>query len=200
MSGCIAAVVLSGLMAASAPSVQWEADYGKALKQTRAEDARPLLVVLDMPGDKAQSLEPALIDGKAASATRLALLSRYELCRIDASTQYGKEVARVFKAESFPFVAVIDRTGSVILHQSSGAIDGQAWNTLLAEHLDGVQPVRQVVAKPVVSSDVVFQGSGSGELNPVESYPAQSVGPMPSYGEPVLQSKPFCPSCQRRGY
>lgn len=198
MSGFISAVVLTGLMAASTPSVQWEADYGKALKQTRAEDARPLLVVLDMPGEKA--LDPALIDGKAASATRLSLLGRYELCRIDASTKYGKEVARVFKAESFPFVAVIDRTGSVILHQSSGAIDGAAWDTLLAEHQDGVQPVRYQAAKPVVDSQVVFQGSDSGASYPAESYPAQSVGPMPSYGEPVYQPKPFCPSCQRRGY
>ena len=45
----VAALVLSTI-AATDKQVEWQADYGKALAATRADD-RPLLVVLDVPND-----------------------------------------------------------------------------------------------------------------------------------------------------
>ncbi len=179
MPSSFAIVALSALLAASSPAVKWEGDYGKALKQTRSEEARPLLVVLDKPSAEAGKLDTQLLDGTTASATRLSLLMKYELCHIDVTTEYGQQVAKAFKAEAFPYVAVIDKSGSSVLHQQTGTMSGDSWDALLAEHQSGAKPVSHTVAKPVSTTQ-----------NYVE----------PTYSTPVY-SPGYCPSCQKnRGY
>lgn len=185
MPSSFALVALSALLAASSPAVKWEGDYGKALKQTRTEEARPLLVVLDKPASDAGRLDPKLLDGAAASANRLGLLMKYELCHIDVTSEYGQEVAKAFAAESFPFVAVIDKSGSVVLHRHSGTIAGESWDAMLADHQAGERGVAHTVAKPIVSEPT--------------THPA-SINTMPSFGTPVYQTPGYCPSCQKRGY
>ena len=46
---------------AAVESSRWEADYGKALAETRASDNQPLLVVLDNRAAEAEQVAPELL-------------------------------------------------------------------------------------------------------------------------------------------
>ncbi|MEN1679226.1 MAG: hypothetical protein AAGJ46_06505 [Planctomycetota bacterium] len=172
-------------LTASAPqSLQWQADYGKALEQTRS-DERPLLVVIDTPAaDAEKGLE------KALSATDKKLLSNYDLCRVNADTKYGKAVAEVFKAETLPYMAIIDKSGSIILHSQAGDMSADALASTLAKYKSGSRQVRVTVAKPVISSAPVESGVY------LEAAPAQATPiyhkPMPTYYAPQSD----CPNCR----
>jgi hypothetical protein len=152
-------------ISAPAPAPQWESDYGKALEQVRSDD-RPLLVVLDKPG---QEMDAALLGDKEA-----ALLKKYDLCRVDASTKYGKQVADAFKAKTFPHVAFVDKTGAVILHSHQGKIAKTTWESSLAKYQSGEQPQKHIVLRPTTTSNV------SGDY--YQSQPSSSS---------------YCPSCNK---
>ena len=152
----------------------WVADYGEALKQTQ-EEHRPLLVVLDVPSDPAQRVNPELLNEQDEDSP----LGDYELCHVDVSTEYGKRVAAVFRAKNFPHVAIIDKSGSVILDRFEGANVEQKWRSSLTTHRSGLRKSdrRFQVAKPVINAaeaatDYVLPDS-------------------------VSPSKPFCAACQR---
>ncbi|MGI9457685.1 MAG: hypothetical protein ACR2NU_14060 [Aeoliella sp.] len=164
-----------GVTAAAPPAPQWHSDYGKALTQTRADD-RPLLMVIDNPAKDAERLPSELLKSEEA----VTALMRYDLCHVDATTKYGKKVAEAFKTEQFPYVAFVDKSGSVILHSHSGELTGDEWNDLLVKYQKGEKPVRRVTAKPVVNSS-----------------PAISR----DYGQYMQQfsPRPYCAKCQR-GY
>lgn len=175
---------LAALTAAATPSgdAAWEADYGQALEQTR-EDNRPLLVVLDDPTDESRRLDESLLDPTSGALP----LGGYDLCRVDVSTEYGKRVAEVFRATSFPHVAIIDKTGSVILTRMSGPITETSWKATLARYESGVRRGTQsyTVSKPVVSEASV-------------STPASTTISAPAYTIPTQPAKPYCAACQRR--
>jgi hypothetical protein len=157
------AVVATQMLAASAVQApRWEVDYGKALAATRATDNQPLLVVLDNPAEETERINPSLltpaIDVEKAEAPAL---GAYRLCRIDVTSEYGKKVAEVFKAKKFPYVAIIDRTGSVILHSQTGPVDVKVWDEQLIRYQDGNQPIRVHVARPNYDS-----GNGSSSYCP----------------------------------
>lgn len=164
----IAAAVASP--AVEAP--QWESDYGKALEQVRADD-RPLLVVLDKPGEE--------VDAKLLSAKDDKTLSKYDLCRVDVSTEYGQKVAKAFGAKSFPHVAFVDKTGAVVLHTHQGKISADTWNSSLTKYQTGEQPQRHIVMRPTSETSTVI-------------YEAQ---PVMQYEQPVYRDNSYCPSCQK---
>jgi hypothetical protein len=164
---------LVAALPADAPAeTAWEADYGQALAQTR-EVEQPLLVVLDVPSDEAQRLNPELLD----VANGAFPLDSYELCRVDVSTEYGKRVAKSFKVTEFPHVAIIDKSGSVILHRIKGEVTTDQWKSTLARHAEGLRSSgsRYTVAKPLTDL------SSAGFVEPSET----------------SSSKPYCASCQR---
>ncbi len=159
----VAALSVSGEEA----SINWEADYGVALEQCKSHE-RPLLVVLDVPADAKQRIAPEWLKNKKN-------LDNYELCHVDVTTDYGKKVADVFRVKSFPHVAIIDRSGDVILSRMSGPVSEEKWLSNLSQHKLGLRKSearRFQVSKPVVNLD-------GGIVN----YPS---------------SKPFCKSCQLR--
>ena len=119
MLASLTTVMMACALTASAPAdLKWEADYGKALEQTRADD-RPLLIVIDNPNADAEQAPESLVGKQEIEKS---VLRKYDLCRVDVTTDYGKAVAKVFKAKTFPYVAIIDKTGSVILHSQSGPV------------------------------------------------------------------------------
>ena len=119
-------------------AVQWQADYGKALAATRQDD-RPLLVVLDVPGDPKAAVETHQfeIDGEQGK-----LLEAYQLCHVDVSTKYGKKVAEAFRAKQFPFTAIIDKTGSIVLTKKAGQVSSDQWQETLAKYQKGEQTTK----------------------------------------------------------
>jgi hypothetical protein len=123
---------------------QWEHDYGVALAATRAGN-QPLLVVIDNPRERGARIEPALLSDDSIDGSQHELLQNYGLCRVDASTRYGRALARAFRARHYPYMAIIDKTGSVILYSKEGNIESRDWEDALTRHRNGERtPVRAV--------------------------------------------------------
>lgn len=165
----LSTVVLSSAVASTQP-IEWQQDYGKALAATRA-DERPLLVVLEMPSDPKTAAEEEQLSAEGDQAD---LLSAYQLCRIDASTEYGQRVAEVFKAKKFPFTAVIDKTGSVVLCKKRGQLSDAEWNQVLSTYKSGDRSTP-------INYSTAYRGTS------FSSTPMSTSVVSPSY----------CPSCQR---
>jgi len=182
----LTAIALSSAVSASAP-VQWQADYGKALAATRSDD-RPLLVVLDVPAKPKKAVDEELLEADGEQAK---LLAPYQLCHIDASTEYGQKVAKVFKADKFPFTAIIDKTGKVVLHKQVGQLTESEWNETLVEYQAGerAQPVSYTTA---YRGNVIETPSSSFNT----SYPSVMPATM-SPATPSIVSPSYCPSCQK---
>ncbi len=182
----ISALTIGSAVAPSVVSsepVQWQADYGKALAATRADD-RPLLVVLDVPNNPKTAAED---DQLKTDGDQAELLASYQLCHIDASTEYGQKVAKVFHADKFPFTAIIDKSGSVVLHKKQGQLTDTEWNKTLATYKAGErsQPVFHSAAfrgETLVNGNVIENSGGT------FSYPAANTN---------IVSPSYCPSCQR---
>lgn len=139
--------VFSWVVAASfvmAPSGQeWLWDYGEALQATKVAQ-RPLLIVIDQQPKWLAHIEPVSdrkepVDG--------ALLEKYTLCHVDATTAYGKAVAKAFRTSTFPTTVIIDRTGSVQLVKKTGRLSADTLASLLTAHQDGERPAP---AQPIV--------------------------------------------------
>ncbi len=172
--------VLALTTAVSSHSVEWQADYGKALAATRSDD-RPLLVVLDDPTSPKTAVEDEQLDTDGEQAK---LLASYQLCHVDASTAYGRKVAKVFKAERFPFTAIIDKSGTVVLTKKEGQLTDSEWNETLAAYKQGER------AKPIYHATAY-----RGEVVKNYSTPDGTFG-YPATGTSVV-SPSYCPSCQK---
>jgi hypothetical protein len=85
------------------------------------------------------------------------------------TTEYGKRVAEAFRAEEFPFAAIIDKTGSVVLHKTAGKMSDEKWQTTLTTYKTGERKTKALQTS-------FFRGEVSSSV----------------------QSPSYCPSCQRR--
>jgi hypothetical protein len=147
-----AATLAISMMAASPKAPQWEHSYGKALEATRAGNG-PLLVVLDKPSSDNARIEPALLSEDNASSDDAKLLHPYELCHVDVTTDYGKKVANAFHATKFPQVAIIDKTGSVVIYRKAGQIKQDEWKEILTNYKSGERSaITHVTLKPTSDS------------------------------------------------
>src|SRR3989304_2603096 len=133
------AIVAVGVLASTPEPLEWQADYGKALAATRAGD-QPLLVVIDEPAAAESGAEPVQLDASPEGDEATELLGRYQLCHVNAATEYGKKVADAFKADKFPYTAIIDKTGSVIIFAKSGKMAANERTNTLEKHRDGERP------------------------------------------------------------
>ena len=175
--------MLLSAVAANTDSMQWEADYGKALAATRSDD-RPLLVVLDVPAGPNTAAKTEQLDTQGEQSK---LLGSYQLCHIDASTKYGQKVAEVFKAEKFPFAAVIDKTGSVVLTKQTGPLSDQQWQNMLTTYQSGE---RSTATSHTTSHTTAYRGEiYSSENSSTGIFGGESSGS-------TITSPSYCPSCQ----
>src|SRR6476660_10646929 len=133
------ATLAIGLLAASPKAPEWETSYGKALEETRSGQD-PLLVVLDKPSSKDARIAPALLSEEKATSDTSKLLKPYRLCHVDVTTEYGQKVAKVFNAKEFPHVAIIDKTGSMVIYKKTGQIDSAEWQKILNANKAGERP------------------------------------------------------------
>jgi hypothetical protein len=161
----LAVAMFAATAAATPGKLDWQADYGQALEATRS-DHRPLLVVLDVPANPEAALDQTLLSGEGEQA---ALLGNYQLCHVDASTEYGQQVAKAFGATQFPHTAIIDRNGAYVLFKKPGQITATEWNATLTRYQSGEQTTARTVS---------YRGS---------VLPASST----------VGNSSYCPSCQR---
>lgn len=164
MHGFLASFTLSTLLLTqSASPPAYPTDYDAALRAARSQN-RPLLVVIDCVAESDGRVEQLSTPGDKAQAE---LLAKYQVCRIDVKTEYGRRAAQAFGAKLYPFTAVIDRTGSVILYEKSGRFTSDAWTSTLVAHQHGVapqqapvifsseqrvEPIFQPAAQPIICS------------------------------------------------
>jgi hypothetical protein len=143
------ATLAISMLAATPKTPEWDSSYGKALEATRAGQD-PLLVVLDKPSSDEARIEPALLSENDASGDNSKLLTPYRLCHVDVTTEYGQEVAKAFHAKDFPHVAIIDKTGSVVIFKKSGPIKQDEWSKILTSYKSGDRAaVAHTTMKPV---------------------------------------------------
>jgi hypothetical protein len=180
MVSYLAAATLAVSLLTSTPQpLEWQNDYGKALAATRSGD-QPLLIVLDKPGTTENRLDPTLLSQGTIEGQDFELLRPYHLCHVDASTDYGQEVAKAFKADSFPFTAIIDKTGSVVLFSKAGQMAGDDWQQMLKSFQKGER--NDSLASSGAVKHVSYKLSGnSGESSTVAA---------------KSSSKPYCAKCQ----
>ena len=179
VSSLATAIVAIGVLASTPELPQWQADYGKALEETRGGE-QPLLVVLDQPDAEQARLEPELLgEGETAHAD-LDLLRPYNLCHVDISTDYGKKVAKAFKAEDFPYTAIIDKTGSVIIYAKAGKMASDEWQDVLKKFREGDRQSAIAASQPTERTSFKISQ---------DSYRTAT---------PAAESPNYCPSCQRR--
>ena len=155
VASALIAISLFGHAPQSDPSRSaWESDYGRALAATREARQRPLLVVIDMPADAQHRIEPVRLIKEKSVNQDAGLLAAYELCHVDASTEYGQKVAEAFKTKAFPHVAIIDKTGRKIIHTAGGPLTDAKWKALLTNYKAGEVPQ----AAPVSFLEPSFSG------------------------------------------
>jgi len=142
MKGLATFVANLALLAATASANEWMSDYGAALNAAKAE-RKPLVVVIENPGDRAVRFDETSFSPQQPSSP---LLAKYKLCRIDASSAYGQAVAKAFRASSLPLTSIIDKTGSVQIFVKQGALSAAEWHAALATYQSGARP------EPVICS------------------------------------------------
>lgn len=171
------ATLAIGMLATTPQPPEWKSDYGDALEATRSGN-QPLLVVIDKPNDEKSRISPELLSEGSIDGEEFALLKQYELCHVDASTKYGRAVAKAFRTEKYPYMAIIDKTGSVILYSKSGQVDAKEFDRALANYKSGNRTIARVASH-------------------VRSETSRPVVIESPYGGSSFNGS-YCPSCQRR--
>jgi hypothetical protein len=181
MVSYLAAATLAVSLLTSTPQpLQWQDDYGKALAATRSGE-QPLLVVLDKPASTDGRLDPTFLSQGTIEGQDFELLRPYHLCHVDASTAYGQEVAKAFKADSLPYTAIIDKTGSVVIFSKAGQMASNEWQQVLKTYEKGDRSDALASSDPVKRVSYKLTGSSS---------ESSTVAPSSS-------SKPYCAKCQQ---
>ena len=183
MQVLIATAVIFASAVTGSNDLSWSTNYGKAKTEAKTAE-RPLLIVMEDPSKP----ETRLNETEFTSAGRNAeLLKKYQLCRIDVTTEYGRKVAEAFKASEFPYTACTDKTASFITYRGAGQMTSESWESVLSAHSDGAMTTSEVhqTYRPVFE-----------QQSPIKS--ATPVYTIPSYQDPY--SPNYCPNCVRSQY
>lgn len=134
MTGSFSALMVAAALAAGPQSGELKFDnYTTAWNVARAEKL-PMLVVIN-PGPR-ESARASLASLEQASVRR-SLLQRYVIVEIDGGSPHGAVVGRLFKAQSLPMVAIVDREQKVQLYKSSQPLSLEDWNIVLYKYRTG---------------------------------------------------------------
>ena len=148
-------VTASGLGQSDESSeLAWSVDYAQAFAAAKSS-RKPLLVVIEDSTKQGNQFDE---DKLASEPTQVQLMSQFELCKIDASSKKGKQVAKAWGATQFPYTAITDRTNSVVVYRKGGQMSRNEWIAALVESKD-----RVYVRKPVAAS--VTQPSAPANAN-----------------------------------
>ena len=142
--------VLAGLLGAAPVSVSVKPavfeNYTEAYRAAKATH-RPMLVILN-PGHEVPTRHISL-ERVSRSGHRRQLLEKYVVVNIDASTQHGKTVHKLFDSKPLPRVVVIDKRQRKQIYRTSAQLNTEDWNLVLENYRNGVAP--RPVVKPVSS-------------------------------------------------
>ena len=145
---CAASTVLTNSSPGKTTTqLKWHRHYDMA-KAVAQRAKRPLVVVIEKPDSAAEKIDDSKLTGKdRAKLTR----EKFELVRVDATTDYGKKVAAAFGARKFPYTAVTDQKSVRIVYRKAGQMSPKDWTLALARSTgDRLGQQRTVVQKPIV--------------------------------------------------
>ena len=126
---CGAAVLLLVLGVGADTDLKWGDNYGE-VKRIAAQKKMPVVLLLEDPSKPSTSFTEKEL---ASNPEQVRLLQNYQLCRIDVTSNYGKSVAKSFKATSFPYTIMLDRSASYITLRKGEKMTPNQWaSTLLA--------------------------------------------------------------------
>ena len=188
------ATVLFGFVEVTNPaSTTWLEDYGTALQVARLTQ-RPLLVVLENPHDKNQRW------GDVSDDERLAgLLSKFELCRVDVTTDYGKQVAASYGATKFPYTAITDNRCRSVVFRGAGKASPEIWLQTLRAYSN--HNSERLATTDAVENNTEQNRSKSYENPKLFSHPdlATAASAAKATGRPLLVfvTMPGCYHCVR---
>lgn len=130
----LAANILMGaaLLAAEPQAPQWNTNVRQAWLEAR-QTSKPLLVVIDVPSDNNRRIQQV---SHKPDATQQALLSRYVLAHVDASTRYGRQVAEFYNVTEAPTTLVLRPASGTTTHRQSGQMGAQQWANLLVTQVN----------------------------------------------------------------
>mgnify|MGYP001551038955 CR=1 FL=1 len=163
-------------------SIRWNTHYGQAKRLAEAAK-RPLLVVIEKSSRAEEQIDESLL---AAALDQKAEVpqdrEKFQLVRVDATTDYGKRVAQAFGVKNFPYTAVTDDDTKKIVYRKSGKMSSADWTLAFAKNASSksLQPTiitERVVRRPVQEYTVVSR-------SPVTASPAVTTGEWVS-GQPV---------------
>ncbi len=99
--------------------VEWQENYGESRSKPPAQRSCCWSSSTNRKRKPREFSQPARRQGRRKGSQAL---KHYRLVHIDASTKYGQKVAGAFRAKRFPHMAIIDKSGKVVLFKKSGKI------------------------------------------------------------------------------
>lgn len=174
--------------------LRWHDHYGTA-KSVAQQTRRPMVVVIENPRVETEKLD---VQGIAAQDRRKMQTEKFELCRVNVNTVYGKKVAEAFGVSTFPHTVVTDELSKKIVFRKSGQMDPGDWTLALAKSEQA--PVEHLVQKPVIEDanrQVIHQPAQQVVQQPQQylQQPAQHIISSPTiitdYGTPVFGGSSF---------
>lgn len=136
----LAAFASANLAVSATGDLEWTTHYAQA-KKSAAEHHRPLLVVLEDPNDPESKFDEAQMVNDESNRE---LAGKFELCRVDVTTEYGKRVAKAFGANELPYTAITDKSAKFITFRKAGKMNAEQWASTMSETKDGATTVTPV--------------------------------------------------------
>ena len=155
------ACMAASTMAVEGKGLQWNKNYGQSKRVAQAAK-RPMLLVLEDPKQRKKLDETKLSKNERTILTK----EKFELCRVDVTTDYGKRVAQAFGAKTFPYTVVTDDASKNIVYRKPGPMSQSDWTLALAK------PRRTLTSQPITNpaAPATFQFDsfqGSSMMQPV---------------------------------
>lgn len=124
--------------------LKWRRHYDSA-KVEAQKAKRPLVVVIEKPDSSQEKIDETKLTPK--DRKKIAT-EKFELVRVDATTDYGKRVAKAFGARKFPYTAVTDKQSVKIVFRKEGQMSQKDWTLALAKSSDkGLKAMQQEALK-----------------------------------------------------
>lgn len=142
----IACLILSTVVGSTSLSPGWTDDYGEALEKARCS-RRPMVVVLENP-EKAKQRAGSIFHVERE------LLTRFEICRVDVGSEYGKQVANLYGPSELPYTVITDSECEQVVFRGVGERTVGEWRETLEDHAEEAKDSATVTktAKPQLAS------------------------------------------------
>ena len=108
-------------------SVNWNQSYSECLSAAK-QQRRPLIVLLEDP-------KRTELRGDSLFTNNWNLLDKFELCRVDATSSYGKKIAELYGASTLPYTVITDSECREIRFRGAGKFSNQSWRETLTRNL-----------------------------------------------------------------